>query len=584
MGAADRTEFPAIEISFEELRRGTARLVMTQGIDIHGVVVDYMGNAVAGAIVSEATKWGNLKVHSTNVTDALGRFHLASRPQREFIFSASKEGYGSASVIAAVHPGMSPVRIQLPPELPLRGRVINDSGQPQTGTDVRVADYLDEGLGFVWSGTTDAEGRFVWRGAPTNELEFAVGGVGGFKIVRMEASTNEHLITIGNSKSAVDISAKVFDAETHAPIEKFTVSTCYTELGASGGDFARPVKGQAGAFGLKIPFSDFEPGQMPVWTLKVEADGYRPCLSRSFGFDEGDQDLEFALQRVVTLRGTVTTPEGNAATMATVSFVVSHHALFSSNPGQILQPYLPSTITDKNGVFRIREPLDATGIGISHPAGWSIQSLPTNTSELVIQLQRWGRIEGSVLRAGVPMTNKIVALQKLMWDLADPLNIHYQTTTDADGHFVFEKMPAGEFELSVESDEWKDSQGSYVRTMQTPVTVRSGETATATIESAGTSVLMSLQTPAELNGANFANAVATISLNISLPPQPPRDNYVTKQSHHAARLAYARDPFVLAAKRQMRTFGGNVSSEGVVRFDDIPPGSYVFEVTLFRKL
>ncbi len=581
MQAEPSIEFPATEIRLEDLKSGTARLVLSHGFSVDGVVVNDEDKPVAGATVLEATQWGNLKIASKNTTDAAGHFHLENRPAREFIFSASAEGWGSASTVVAVHAGMESVKIQLPPELPLRGQVVNESGQPQKRVKVSAVDYLNEGLGFVWAGETDNEGRFIWREAPTNELALAFITQSGSRIFHLQATTNEHLIVLGGAKSEVEVIGKVIDENSGAPIENFSVGISHTVTGDSPDGPERVVPGTSGEFVLKIPFSEFHAGQRPVWTLWIKAEGYQQCLSHSFNFDEGDQHLEIALEKETMLQGQVTIgPNGEPAGHAQIGFSFKNDSLFSSKPGELYSSHTPLIRSDQEGKFNVPKPLGAEAMVVFHEAGWAILPLSLKPKNMEIQLKPWGQIEGTVLLGNKPAAHETVTVEKLVADLADPLMIHEQTTTDEDGHFVLKMMPVGEFVLSLESDEWKTANGAYAGTLQTPAMVQAGETTTVVMQSAGSTVSMRLHGPA----GDWTNAVALLSRDIQIPAQPPRDHYVSDKSHRAARLAFSHDPAVINAYRNMRTYGGHLTKDGDVTFENIPAGTYVLEVTLFRKL
>ena len=205
-------------VSLSELKNGTARLVIPQGVTVQGIVVNNAGVPIAGAQVEEATQSGNLQVLSRNQTDASGRFSLSNRPAHEVILGVTAPGSASLSVIVSIRPGMEPVRLQLPPELPLRGRVVNETGLPLAGAKVDFPDYCNPGQALGWWGNTDAEGRFEWSYAPTNEVALVISVSSHIaRLVRLRASTNESLITLraGNSET-VHITGRVTDADSGA--------------------------------------------------------------------------------------------------------------------------------------------------------------------------------------------------------------------------------------------------------------------------------------------------------------------------------------------------------------------------------
>jgi hypothetical protein len=176
-----------------------------------------------------------------------------------------------------------------------------------------------------------------------------------------------------------------------------------------------------------------------------------------------------------------------------------------------------------------------------------------------------------------------VGLNKLTWDWADALTVLYSTTTDQEGHFAFDKVPAGEFVLSVESRAWQKLDQPTVRALQTPVTVSPGESQTVLLGTNGRSVLARLR--ADFSGAMpaWTNALAILSRDVAVRPEPARSDYLSNASHMAARFRYTHDPTVLAALREARSHVGEVNADGTAIFHDIPAGRYVLEVKLFNE-
>ena len=106
-------------VSLSELKSGTARMVISQGVNVQGLVLNSAGDPIAGAQVEEATQQGNLHVLSRNQTDASGCFCLSNRPLHEVLLGVSAQGSASLSTIVSIQPGMEPVRLQLPCDTPM---------------------------------------------------------------------------------------------------------------------------------------------------------------------------------------------------------------------------------------------------------------------------------------------------------------------------------------------------------------------------------------------------------------------------------------------------------------------------------
>jgi RNA polymerase sigma factor (sigma-70 family) len=573
-----------LEVSFQDLRGGTARFVLPRGVTVEGIVLDAAGEPVSGAAVTEGSQWGNLRVLSRSETDSSGRFTLSNRPPREIILAASAEGHASASTAVLVKPGMEQVRIQLAPEQPLRGRLVNEAGHSVPGASVGLVDYLNEGLGLSWSGKTDAEGRFVWRSAPTNEVVLSITTPEpAYRIVRLRPANTEHLITLRPGiTDVVRVTGKVRDAESGEALGRFRVKISYCMSGDSPDPARRTVEGVNGEYDLRIANTEIPVGSAPAWVLVVEADGYDPVFSRLYEFEEGDQQLDFSLRRGGTIQGVVKTPEGEPAASARLAVAQEANAVLSSRPGE-LSAHDSGQQSDAEGRFRLSKPLKAHALVAFHDTGWAIIPLSSAAGPLEVRLLPWGRIEGTALSGGAPLTGEHLELNKLTWDWSDALQVLRHETTDAEGRFVFDKLPAGEFQLALDARVRQRPGPGTVKALQTPVTVCAGETQHVQIATSGRLVLARLRAGRSIAAPAWADAFAVLSRDVPVPREPGRSDYISNASHLAARHRYAHDPAVLAALREQRSFIGNLAADGTVTFENIPPGRYVLEVKLLTK-
>jgi hypothetical protein len=170
-----------------------------------------------------------------------------------------------------------------------------------------------------------------------------------------------------------------------------------------------------------------------------------------------------------------------------------------------------------------------------------------------------------------------VHLQKLVWSWADALAPLYSTTTHGAGHFVFEKVPAGEFQISLAARAWQ-KRSQFVKGLETPVRIAAGEIQTVRLVASGRAVTARLRPPPALTQVVWTNALAVLRRDVVTPPEPAQGDFVNTASLRAERERYAHDPLVLAAVRQTRTYIGTMAADGLVSFANIPAGRYVFEV------
>jgi RNA polymerase sigma factor (sigma-70 family) len=574
------------EISFEELRAGTAQLMMPRGVTVEGEVRGPDGEPVMGAAVLEATQWGNLKVTSENVTDFFGRFWLTNRAPREILLAVSAEGLQSASTAVQIRPGLGPVRFRLAAERPLRGRVVSEFGEAVPDAVVTVPDYIDqnEGLGFRWSGKSDADGRFSWRGAPTNELSYQI-TASGFspRLVRLANSTNDQVVTLSTKPiSTVRVTGRVTDAETGEPLEAFRVKLCREMDNSIPVRPFRTERGTGGVLEVELAQSEIPVYGSLAYILWIEADGYESVFTPFHRFEEGDLRLDFALTPGGSLEGAVQTPAGAPAGGADLVFVPENDVVLSGRQGVFSSRYT-SAKSDATGHFKLNKPPLSRALAVFHESGWRVAALTPGIRTNDVRLLPWGRIEGVLERGGFPVAGEEIGLANLAGDWPGPLAVLHNTRTDADGRFVFDRVPSGEYTVSWQSRSWQRNDQPFVQALQTTATARAGETSVVELRARGraASARLRARAGARAAGIGWTNAICTLRLAVDLPPEPPRSDYVSQKSHRAARFRWATDPAVQAALRTARTYVGQIAPDGTVQFEAVPPGSYVLEAKAF---
>lgn len=564
------------EVPFQDLLTGSARLTLPYGTTVQGTVVNAAGDPVPGASVNEGTQWGNLKTLSTTYTDFAGRFWLSNRPSHEIILAASADGYASASTVVAVKPGMDPARIQLPPELPLKARVVNQDGEPISGADVELPDIYNNALGLTWKGTTGADGRFTWQNAPTNEVALSiVAPEYPPRLVHLLATTNELLVTLyaNHNNNSAYITGAVVDATSGKPVEHFMAQVQHHPY--ENALLTQPTEGVNGGFSLTTSQSEVPVQTFPNWFLTIQADGYEPYQSRSYAYEEGDQNFDIKLQPGGVIEGIVRNPEGGPATGSQIATVATNEKLVSMQPGAFYANR--PTEADSTGHFKQTRPFNAKSVIVFDDSGWAIAN--ANLSKIDIQLLPWGHIDGSVMNGDDPITNEDIELEDLLQNTDSPIQTLQHTETDGSGHFSFDKVPAGEYRIAVEQGSWQHMGQDVIAILQTAVKVSAGETNHILLKEAGRTVTARLA--AESSITNWNDCSAMLNRSVVLPPPPSRANFITDTSYLAAQSNYAHDPAVLAAARNVGSYRGNIADDGSVTFEKIPPGNYLLDVKLF---
>jgi hypothetical protein len=233
-----------------------------------------------------------------------------------------------------------------------------------------------------------------------------------------------------------------------------------------------------------------------------------------------------------------------------------------------------------------------------------------------IRLERWGRIEGQLAKGRKGSDGRVwmTALPNPAW-LDGRCAFRYDTRHAEDGHFVFEKVPAGWFEVGYLVATADDCEGF---TSRTPVEVKAGETAQVRLGGQGRPVIGRFVPPASYDrSVYFGAGVRALQRQEKMDPnrEQPRQQWWRAWEHDAydpgARCFDARTPdyciettdnerewtrrgpdlpdtdgcLANAAWRDAnwRGYAFRINSDGSFRVEDVIAGKYDLRVDLEAK-
>jgi hypothetical protein len=193
------------QLSLRTARAMTGVLPMKAGVSVSGVVRDPKGDPVAGARVVLAYSKHPADFLGTR-TDAAGRYIFPHgddhRPLRRWVVGVEAAGFAPASKVTSPESKLPSVDLSLSPGRPFYGRVVDRRGQPVAGVVVRAV--MDDFDHLSWRAVTDAEGRFVWRGAPQEgKIGFELRDIrGGHALAQVPAEKHRANLTFDPQEAA----------------------------------------------------------------------------------------------------------------------------------------------------------------------------------------------------------------------------------------------------------------------------------------------------------------------------------------------------------------------------------------------
>lgn len=168
------------------------RIVLRPGAEIRGRIVDSRKRPVAAARVYEVEILDRLEKLAETLageepavrSSSRGDFALPDRPAGSAVqLLILAEGYRPEGLRGVRVPTAGPLVVTLSDAFPVRGRVLDETGEPVSGAEVEltwqevlpdVPGDLPVGQAISKNGTTDPEGRFALAGVPGGASELSI--------------------------------------------------------------------------------------------------------------------------------------------------------------------------------------------------------------------------------------------------------------------------------------------------------------------------------------------------------------------------------------------------------------------------
>lgn len=382
-------------------------------------------------------------------TKANGSFELprrASGPGRLFV-----QATGWAPQVRSLQPGlgMEPVSIKLTDGRTLRGRVVDDGGQPVQDAEVRVAAWRGVDL-LDWTAATDGDGRFVWERAPLDPVRLTASAPGFGAATEAVPLGDAAEVRIRLTRD-FRFSAQVVDAGTGSVVTNAVLFRGWRDYwfrrGAISWDPRWRLFYGGGHFEISYP-----PNPTNEVCFAATAPGYLPEIGLVLT-TEGAHEYTFKLRRGEGWSGMVVDPAGNPVAGAEVAECGADSVVMGKGFFHGLGGSEHLTRSKADGSFSLPARGPAPRFVAIHPTlGYGDVSQAALVRSGQIPLRPWGRIEGRLRwqdwigsHEKVRVDAAAEAEPRLGYSWAD-----FSTQTDAEGRFVLDLVPPGRNRLILE--------------------------------------------------------------------------------------------------------------------------------------
>jgi peroxiredoxin len=441
--AGEVSDTPIVQLTESDFLSRTAVMTLTHGIELSGIVVDSSGKPAAGATIMRNHEWRNPAAALTTGED--GRFKIVNLRPGEMILTFQARGLAAQTRQLTLSNGMPDMRIEMKPGNLFQGQVVDQSGKPISGALAQI-DRLDLGpLEYEWSSVTDEQGRFLWDSAPDggHPYFFSAGGYHPRTEPGLVADGRDKIISLRRAEDGdkTIIDGHVTDAGSKMPITEFSVylkqfkdeTIAHTRPPASATNGYYSVATEPSSAGCMI---------------EIAARGYAPQMSERRSCRDGDQRLDFALEKGEGISGTVFRPDGKPAAGVEVAVCTEKEGA-AIGRGHFNDMFQRNIVTaDENGDFLVPEPDGAQAIAVVAETGFGETNIEGVKGPFRITLAPWGSIEGVATAAGALLQGEKFALLRNSGQPGVTLDRdEYSLKSGVDGAFMFSNVPPGNFLL-----------------------------------------------------------------------------------------------------------------------------------------
>ena len=569
--------FQGAHISTADFYDGKAVLKLTSGNKLSGVVHDESGQPVAAAAIFagfDRYMSGAIKTSA----DAAGNFNVKNLGLGENYLTVSAPGFAPQFLILSIMATNAPLTVVLKPGQVVHGRVVDAAGQPVADADVSYDGLANQpgsfsGRTIEWSAKSGSNGEFTWDSAPREPVRLSVRKRGYMALEWMTVQTGTTNLTTFTLGRPLTVTGSVTDEESGAPVAKFTVTPGWPE--GHGGARLQKSRASAGKDGhFEVHFdSPIIISPTPYdFVFQVSAPGYAPVQSRAIKPDEGVVAWDVKLKKTPATIASVRTAAGKPAAGVKV-FLAGARDYLQLDGTEISNQNRDgeSLETDADGHFELPPQAGDYNLVAAAPAGFALASQAEFTNNLTLTLQPWGRVDGTLLNHGRPLSGR--ELYFFIGDGSEQRNLWMKTpvTVDAQGHFTFPHVPAGTIRIELKQP-MAENSWSY-KELQT-VEVKPGETNPVSIVLTGRDVVGRWKRNADLPAeVNLKQGEISLRPDMESPPVPEGlDTPEKMQKWYQEWIKTDAGKKFMEIQRQGVQF--NLASDGTLHGEAVAPGKY----------
>ena len=387
----------------------------------------------------------------------------------------------------------------------------------------------------------------------------------------------------------VELSGRVTDAKDGKPIERFRVVPGEVINGTTvSWEWPAARQFSDGRYAWTLAMRRFRVASARTQRMiRVEAEGYPAAISPPIQPVQGRAKVDFQLRADSGIKGVVQDPNG--VPLAKAPIVVPPKTGWNQiNENRVGERYIYNALfpnTDSHGRFILSEQDHAHAVMAIHDQGVGLATIEELRATGKVIVRPWAKIEGTFNIGDRPAPGQSMFVEYRLahnGQFAGPTGeilLHYESTTDTSGRFVFARVPG--LEGRIGRTVVLRKEGGGVISTEGPamnLVVQPGQTLHLSIGGKGRTVVGRITLPDWFKGkVDWTRGGAGLELVLPEPPYPGGLGFEEKRRWYDTwKQTTAGCAHWLAERR----YSFRLEPDGTFRFDDIPSGEYELRVFL----
>lgn len=583
-------------ITTEQLRNGSAILVMERGVVLRGKVTGPEGEPVTKGLVI----WVSNPYFATGVNEVQiqsdGTYQLPNLEPGKYPITVLAPGFAPDQREIQLSQGAPTCDFQLEAGNPIRIEIVDAQGNPipsatvsfgRAGWRGTTAIYNDKHSNVPDSGIprrADEDGVFTWEWAPSDGVKYDIYKSGyDSKSVTLIAKAEAHRVVL---TSPLTISGSIIDAKSGKPIPHFKVMPVKAfrpDFYSTDFQESRVATGENGEYQIQI---NSQGQSTDRYRVRVEADGYRTSLGTK-SLAAGDPPLveDFRLEPVAPLAGRVVTHDGKPAN----KFQVVIGTATTSPQFDFDRPdtfFGQAFEVEGENTFEIAASFESQRLRIFNEDGFAELLVQPEQDEIgQVILRPYAKLSGRLMQGDVPIGTEGVYFYPLLQRGLKEARFQdsFFTQTDPDGYFVFDRLPPIAGSVRAYLGPWRES--NLTSSHSVPLDLKPGEHQQLLLSGSGISitgqVVASGRSNDEFSKQWSLNWLVSRQEGVSLPPEAsplsipsnsgPIDSAWLRHTDFSAWLAARQNHYV------------KLRDDGFFTIHGVPAGEYDLVIQLFEQ-